>query len=291
MPSYIWMPATSLVALVATWRWWFRELLVPKTILRWLVATCYMVPVGVLFFIGIALDMGKVPSVGGIAAGCSFILGLWLITGLPMAVFRPLDAIESRKVRLAYAANHGLDFHEKMTAENLLPDIVGLFSRRLTNVLRIAPNAYIATTLRYLYDFSRDISICRGYDYLVMENLALSGTLIAVHEQKIHPSQLRDERIVNFQGHLFRITYATAIKSVTAKVGQSGGDNDRAAELLHWVLKGMDIHDRPHLKVLRRLYLSAGRITLEMDYLDRESKLDHWVGWTKKFLARNQNRF
>lgn len=99
MKSAIWMPAFGILILVATYRWWFRDLIVPKTLGRWLLATLYMVFVCALWFIGIALDMGKTPSVGGMAFIFAVLIGLWIFTGLPMAIFGALDFIDSHRVR------------------------------------------------------------------------------------------------------------------------------------------------------------------------------------------------
>ena len=146
------MPALGLLILVATYRWWFRDLMVPKTLGRWLLATLYMVFVGALWFIGIAFDMGKMPSVAGMAFIFAVLFGLWIFTGLPMAIFGALDSIDSHRIRRTYAYKHGLIYKEYRVEKNLIPKAAGLFRSRLTNVLRISENSYIATTLRYISD-------------------------------------------------------------------------------------------------------------------------------------------
>ncbi len=70
MKSATWMPVLGILFLVATYRWWFRDLIVPKNLGRWLLATLYMVFVGALWFTGIAIDMGKIPSVAGLVDFC-----------------------------------------------------------------------------------------------------------------------------------------------------------------------------------------------------------------------------
>ena len=115
------MPAFGILILVATYRWWFRDLIVPKTLGRWLLATLYMVFVGALWFIGIAFDIGKMPSVAGMAFIFAVLIGLWIFTGLPMAIFGALDFIDSHRIRRTYAYKHGFIYQENRVEKNLIP--------------------------------------------------------------------------------------------------------------------------------------------------------------------------
>ncbi len=284
MQNQVLMPAAGIAILVVTWKWWFRQLMVPKTMIRWLLATCYMLPLGVLFFIGIGLDLGKMPSVGGLAFIAAFLLVLWCLTGLPMAIFSPLKAIESHRVRQAYARDHGLVFQEKRISRNLLPKEAGLFSRYLTSVLQVAENAYIATSLRYISDLDMDTTLCRGYDYLVVEKLSFSDKVIAVHERARVVDDNGESKCMEFKGHFFRIIHL-ADSDPGRRTDEAAGLQDVSTDLLRSVLETVGGMPVVGLEALKRLYLANGRITLELDYLDRKSKLDSWVACAKR-LAR-----
>ncbi len=284
METYLWMPGIGLAALIATWRWWFLELMVPKTLGRWLLATCYLVPVGALFFLGIGVDLKKTPSPAGVAFIAAFLLGVWFLTGLPMAMFKPFGAIESRKVRRAYAKRHGLSFEERRIDTHLLPGVTGLFSRRLRNVLAVAGNAYIATTLRSVTDRDRETTLCRGFDFIAVQGLPLKGLGIVVHERREYPPE-KGEIQWRFKGEVFRMPLAEALGVMKTGGRSVRGGNQGPREVVDAVLETAAGGSMAILSLLKRLYLFNGRITLELEYLDTEQKLSQGVRCAKRLAA------
>jgi len=279
MENAIWMPAFGVLILVATYRWWFRDLIVPKTLGRWLLATLYMVFIGALWFIGIAVDMGKTPSMAGIGFIFAVLIGLWVFTGLPMAIFGAFDSMESHRIRQAYAHKHGLIYPENRVKKNVIPKTAGLFRSCLTNVLPISENSYIATTLRYISDM--DISFFRGSEFAAVEKVPVNGMVVAVHDRGQKPT-IRKQEILDFEGNVFRIVSAKNIQAVGRTLKTEVLLFSAARKMLQSILQTIaDLHPEI-LKPLKVIYLFDDRITLELDYLNTESKLDQWVKCVKR---------
>jgi len=282
MKSANWMPVLGILFLVVTYRWWFRDLIVPKNLGRWLLATLYMVFVGALWFTGIAIDMGKIPSVAGLALIFAVLIGLWLFTGLPMAIFGALDSIESHRIRQSYAHKHGLIYQENRVEKNLIPKAAGLFRSRLTNVLRISENSYIATTLRYISD--ADTSFFRGSEFIAVEKVPINGTVIALHDPAQKPDSSNPE-IVEFEGNVFRIVLAKNIQAAGRTIETEALLFTAARKTLQSILQTIADPSPGILKRLKVIYLFDGRIALELDYLITESKLDEWVKCVKRLAG------
>lgn len=282
MKSAIWMPAFGILILVATYRWWFRDLIVPKTLGRWLLATLYMVFVCALWFIGIALDMGKTPSVGGMAFIFAVLFGLWIFTGLPMAIFGAFNAIESHRIRRTYAYKHGFIYQENRVEKNLIPKAAGLFRSRLTNVLRISENSYIATTLRYIGD--ADISFFRGSEFVAVDKVPVNGTVVALYDRGQKPNSCNQE-VLEFEGKVFRIVFAKNIQEAGRNIETEALLFAAARKMIQSILKTIADPSPEILKRLKVIYLFDGRIALELDYLITESKLDEWVKCAKRLAG------
>lgn len=279
MKSAIWMPAMGILILIVTYRWWFRELIVPKTLGRWLLSTLYMVFVGALWFTGIAFDMGKIPNVGGLAFIFAVLFGLWLFTGLPMAIFGAFNSIESHKIRQSYALKHGLIYQENRVEKNLIPKAAGLFRSRLTNVLRISQNSYIATTLRYISDI--DTSFFRGSEFVAVEKVSINGTVVALHDPAQKPDSSNPE-VLEFAGRVFRILSAKNIQSVGRTIETEDLLFAAAGKILQSVLQTIADPSPEIFQQLKVIYLFDRRMALELDYLNTESKLDKWVKCVKR---------
>ncbi|OQY14268.1 MAG: hypothetical protein B6I30_01010 [Desulfobacteraceae bacterium 4572_187] len=282
MQNAIWMPALGLLILIATYRWWFRELIVPKTLGRWLFATLYMVLVGALWFTGIAFDMGKMPSVAGMALIFSVLIGLWIFTGLPMAIFGALNSIDSHRVRRTYAYKHGLIYQENRVEKNLIPKAAGLFRSRLTNVLRISEKSYIATTLRYISN--NDISFFRGTEFAAVEKVPVNGTVVAVHDPAQKPDSSKPE-VLEFEGNIFRIAYAKNLQAAGRTIETEALLFAAAQKILQSILKTIADPSPEILKRLKVIYLFDEGIVLELDYLTTENKLDEWVKCVKRLAG------
>jgi len=282
MESAIWMPGVGVLILVATYRWWFRDLIVPKTLGRWLLATFYMVFVGALWFIGIAIDMGKTPSVAGMGFIFAVLTGLWIFTGLSMAIFGAFDAMESHRIRQVYAQKHGLKYQEKRVEKNLIPKAAGLFRSSLTNVLPITENSYIATTLRYIGDV--DISFFRGSEFVAVENVPVNGTVVAVHDRGQKPDSCKEE-VLEFKGKVFRIVFAKNIQAAGRTLETKVLLFAAARKMVQSILKTIADPSPEILKRLKVIYLFDGRIALELDYLSTESNLDEWAKCVKRLVG------
>jgi hypothetical protein len=276
------MPALGILILIVTYRWWFRQLIVPKTLGRWLLATLYMVFVGALWFIGIAMDMGKIPSVAGLAFIFAVLMGLWLFTGLPMAIFGAFNSIESHRTRRTYADKHGLIYQESRVEKNLIPKAAGLFRSRLTNVLRISESSYIATTLRYISDV--DNSFFRGSEFVAMEKVQINGTVVALHDPVEKPDPSNPE-VLEFAGTVFRILSAKNIQAAGKKIESEDLLLTAAGKILQSVLQTIADPSPGIVKGLKVVYLFDGRMALELDYLNTESKLDQWAKCVKRLAG------
>ncbi|MCP4372243.1 MAG: hypothetical protein GY797_29605 [Deltaproteobacteria bacterium] len=281
MKSGVWMPAFGVLILVATYRWWFRDLIVPKTLGRWLLATLYMVFIGALWFIGIAVDMGKIPSVAGIGFIFAVLIGLWIFTGLPMAIFGAFDSMESHRIRKAYAHKHGLIYQKNRVKKKVIPKAAGLFRSCLTNVLSISENSYIATTLRYISDM--DTSFFRGSEFVAVEKVPVNGTVVAVHDRGQKPT-IRKQEILDFEGHVFRIVFAKNIQEAGRTLETEVLLFSAARKMLQSILQTIAEPHTDILKPLKVIYLFDDRITLELDYLNTESKLDQWVKCVRRLV-------
>lgn len=279
MKSGMWLPALGILLLVVTYRWWFRELIVPKTLGRWLLATLYMVLVGVLWFTGIAFDMGKIPNVAGLAFIFAVLFGLWLFTGLPMAIFGAFNSIESHRIRRSYALKHGLIYQENRVEKNLIPKVAGLFRSRLTNVLQISQRSYIATTLRYISDINT--SFFRGSEFVAVENVPVNGTVVGLHDPAQKPDSSNPE-VFEFEGTVFRIVFAKNIQAAGKKIETEDLLFTAAGKILQSVLQTIADPSPGIFKRLKVIYLFDGRMALELDYLNTESKLDEWVKCAKR---------
>ena len=279
MKSALWMPALRLLILIATYRWWFRDLMAPKTLRRWLLATLYMVFVGALWFIGIAFDMGKMPSVAGMAFIFAVLIGLWIFTGLPMAIFGALDSIDSHRVRRTYAYKHGLIYQENRVEKSLIPKAAGLLRSRLTNLLRISEKSYIATTLRYIsHD---DISFFRGTEFAAVEKVPVNGTVVAIHDRGQKPNSCKQD-VLELEGKVLRIVSAKNIQAAGRTIETEDLLFAAARKMVQSILETIADPSPEILKRLKVIYLFDEGIVLELDYLITESKLDEWVKCVKR---------
>ena len=283
MKNAILMPGLGLLILIATFRWWFRDLMAPKTLGRWILATLYMVFVGALWFIGIAFDMGKLPNVAGMAFIFAVLIGLWLFTGLPMAIFGTFDSIESHRVRRSYAQKHGLIYQENWDKNNLIPKTKRFFGNCMTNVLWISKNSYIATTLRY--KSHDDGTSFRGSEFISVGKFPVNGTMVAVHDPAQKPNSDEPE-VLEFEGTAFRIDSAKTIQAAGRTIGTKALWITAARKILQSVLQTIADPSPEILKRLKVIYFFDGRMELELDFLDTESKLDEWVKCVKRLSGR-----
>ncbi|MGB5985310.1 MAG: hypothetical protein WBG37_08390 [Desulfobacterales bacterium] len=283
MKSTILMPVLGLLTLIVTFRWWFRALMAPKTLGRWLLATLYLVFVGALWFLGIAFDMGKPPSVAGLAFIFAALIGLWLFTGLPMAIFGAFDSIDSHRVRRSYAQKHGLIYQENWVKKNLIPKTNRFFRNNMTNVLWISEDAYIATTLRYMSD-DEDSSFFRGSEFISVEKFPVNGTVVAVHDpaEKLNSSK---PEVLEFEGTVFRIDSAKNIQVAGRTIENEAHWIAAARKILQSVLQTIADPSPEILKRLVVIYFFDGRAELDLDLLDTESKLDEWVRCVKRLAG------
>ncbi|MDY6793085.1 MAG: hypothetical protein SWH54_17605 [Thermodesulfobacteriota bacterium] len=293
MKSAIWMPAFGILILMVTYRWWFRDLIVPKTLGRWLLATFYMVFIGALWFIGIAFDMGKMPSVAGMAFIFAVLFGLWIFTGLPMAIFGAFNSIESHRIRRSYAYKHGLIYQEYRVEKKLIPKAAGLFRSRLTNILRISENSYIATTLRYISD--ADTSFFRGSEFIAVEKIPVNGTVVALHDPAQKPTSSQPE-VLEFEDKIFRVVSAKNIQIADRIIEAKDPLFTAARKMVQSILQTIADPSPEILKQLKVIYLFDRGIVLELDYLTTESKLNEWVkcvkrlaGWSPPTLIVDEN--
>ena len=282
MKNAILMPGLGLLILIATFRWWFRDLMAPKTLGRCILASLYMVFVGALWFIGIAFDIGKPPHLAGMAFIFAVLIGLWLFTGLPMAIFGVFDSIESHRARRSYAQKHGLIYQENWDKNNLIPKTKRFFGSCMTNVLWISENAYIATTLRYMsHD---DSTFFRGSEFISVGKFPVNGTVVAVNDpaEKLNSSK---PEVLDFEGTAFRIDSAKNIQVAGRTIETEALWFAAARKILQSVLQTIADPSTEILKRLKVIYFFDGRMELELDFLDTESKLDEWVKCVKRLAG------
>jgi hypothetical protein len=196
-----------------------------------------------------------------------------------MAIFGALNSIESHRIRRTYAYKHGLIYQENRVEKNLIPKTAGLFRSRLTNVLRISENSYIATTLRYISD--ADISFFRGSEFVAVGKVPVNGTVIALHDPAQKPDSSQPE-ILEFECKVFRIVSAKNIQAEGRTIETKALLFAAARKMVQSILKTIADPSPEILKRLKVIYLFDGRIALELDYLITESKLDEWVKCVKR---------
>jgi hypothetical protein len=283
MKNAILVPGLGLLILIATFRWWFRDLMAPKTLGRWILATLYMVFVGALWFIGIAFDIGKPPSVAGMAVIFAVLIGLWIFTGLPMAIFGVFDSIESHRVRRSYAQKHGLIYQENWDKNNLIPKTNRFFGSGMTNVLWISENSYIATTLKYMSDDDNS-TFFRGSEFISVGKFPVNGTVVAVNDPAEKLNSNKPE-VLEFEGTAFRIDSAKNIQVAGRTIETETLWLAAARKILQSVLQKIVDPSPEILKRFDAIYFFDGRMELELDFLDTESKLDEWVKCVKRLAG------
>jgi hypothetical protein len=152
----------------------------------------------------------------------------------------------------------------------------------LTNVLRISESSYIATTLRYISDV--DNSFFRGSEFVAMEKVQINGTVVALHDPVEKPDPSNPE-VLEFAGTVFRILSAKNIQAAGKKIESEDLLLTAAGKILQSVLQTIADPSPGIVKGLKVVYLFDGRMALELDYLNTESKLDQWAKCVKRLAG------
>jgi hypothetical protein len=153
----------------------------------------------------------------------------------------------------------------------------------MTNVLWISDNSYIATTLRYMSD-DDDSSFFRGSEFISVGKFPVNGTVVAVNDpaQKLNSSK---PEVLEFEGTTFRIDSAKNIQAAGRTIETEALLFAAARKILQSVLQTIADPSPEILKRLVVIYFFEGRMELELDFLDTESKLDEWVKCVKRLAG------
>jgi len=171
---------------------------------------------------------------------------------------------------------------ENWDKNNLIPKTKRFFGSCMTNVLWISENAYIATTLRYMsYD---DSTFFRGSEFISVGKFPVNGTVEAVNDpaEKLNSSK---PEVLDFEGTAFRIDSAKNIQVAGRTIETEALWFAAARKILQSVLQTIADPSPEILKRFKVIYFFDGRMELELDFLDTESKLDEWVKCVKRLAG------
>lgn len=154
-------------------KWWLNDFFLPATIGRWLLASGYLLYPFLLYFIGLSLERGRLPSAQGIRTIIAILTGIWLLTGAPALLFGVPKSIRCRKTRQAFAQKRHLPLTMEMDYPDLFPRKISWFNPRLRNVLEVGPDTVIASVVR------RTKARTKGTDLLLFEKTAGYATFMA----------------------------------------------------------------------------------------------------------------
>ena len=154
----------------------------------------------------------------------------------------------------------------------------------MTNVLWISENSYIATTLKYREDSNDNGTFFRGSEFISVVNMPVKGRIVAVNDpsQKLNNSK---PEVLEFEDTAFRIDSAKNIQTADHKIETKALWVAAARKILQSVLQTIADPSPGILKRIEVIYFYDGRIELEIDYIDTESKLDEWVKCIKRLAG------
>jgi hypothetical protein len=152
---------------------WINDFFLPGSFGRWLLASGYLVYPFLLYFIGLSLEQGNLPSGQGLRTIVAILLGIWLLTGAPAIFFGVLKSIRCRETRQTFAGKRHLPLIAEMDYPDLFPNKLCWFNPRLRNVLEVAPDTFIASVVR------RTRTRTKGTDLLLLEKTARYPTFMA----------------------------------------------------------------------------------------------------------------
>lgn len=298
MESYlrVILPAAGVLVLIFTWRRWLTEWVVPTTLGKWLLASLWAVFPVVLFFLGFAIEQGKMFSIRGIGVILIVLIVVWGVTGLPMLFFGALNAVKSRKVRDEYARMHGLRYSNHLIIKNLMPkSISGYIGDLLTNVLYVGRNAYIAGALRHKGKQSGGL---RGSEVVLVEGVSARGPVVATQRKfrakddankEMNPGSLQsllNKSMIRVENVEFRVIVAERIREIGSSLMEGGEELPAAQEMVRSILSLIAKQGPDLLEESSTLCIFNGRIVLELKgFLNDRNKLGKWVACAKQMAG------
>jgi hypothetical protein len=177
---------SGLVLPILLRRRWLNDLLIPGNIGRWLLASGYLVFPVLLYFIGLSIEQGRLPSGRGLLTIAGILAGIWLLTGLPTIFLGVPKSIRSWKTRKTIARIHHMRFFPDLVIEDLFPKKLSWFNPRLANVLEIVPGTLIASALHKTVRRGT-----RGMDLILIEGTARYATFMAYNSGML-PDPIRE---------------------------------------------------------------------------------------------------
>jgi len=75
------------IILTVTKSRWLNDLVIPENLWRWFIASLWLVYPIAFFFVGLALEQGRMFTGKGVLTLFSILFVIWLVTGLHIAYF------------------------------------------------------------------------------------------------------------------------------------------------------------------------------------------------------------
>lgn len=273
-------------------RRWLNGFFLPGSVGSWLLASAYLVLPMLLYFIGLCLEQGKLPSEQGLRTIAAILLGIWLLTGAPALLFGVLKAIRCRRTRQTLAAKRHLPLVPEMAYPDLFPRKLSWLNPSLKNALEVAPGTFIASVVRAARTRTK------GTDLLLLEKTARYPTFMAVRSKtassRTRTGRMRPRRTEDLLADC-RITVNDHEFLIVADLGRSleepdltlPGSRDVAASVLHRLAEqGPEL-----LNQVEGVCLHGGHMLILLtDLLDSEEQLSRWVSAGTELKVRPRIR-
>jgi hypothetical protein len=288
--------SAGIAFLFLTRRIWLHSLLAPLTWGRWVLASGWAVLPLALFFVGFALEKGRMYSNHGLVVLLSVLIGLWILSGWPTLFLGVFQSIKCRIARQGYAQIGGYKYFLKSKGrigKSFIPPSTRAFiSHRFSNLLEINPGLYIAGAVR-----SKRLKGLRGSDYVVVEGLPGHHSISAIRTTAgrdrgagmgMNPGTSKGIGAVLDQTRVWigEISYvvitAQKMKDFRRTSSEQSAELAEAKEMVQSFLSLVLQQGPERLNQVETLYIHQGRIILELGgFLVAEDQLEAWVACAK----------
>lgn len=276
---------------------WLNDFFLPGSIGRWLLASGYLVYPFLLYFIGLSLEQGKVPSGQGLRTIVAILLGIWLLTGAPSIFFGVLKSIRCRKTRQTFAGKRHLPLIAEMVYPGLFPTKLSWFNPSLRNVLEVAPDTFIASVVR------RTRTRAKGTDLLLFDQTARYPTFMAFRSRtrpvRTGPGPgkrggagdpLAAARIVVYDSDFLTIA-SERLADVTSPLEELDPALPASREVVESVLRRLAEQGTDLFAQVEGVCLHDGHMLILLaGLLDREQHLSRWVSICTALKSRSRSR-
>ena len=274
-----------------------NDFFLPGTFGRWLLASGYLLYPFPLYFIGLSLEQGKLPSGQGLRTIVAILTGIWLLTGAPAVFFGVLKSIRCRKTRQAFAQKRHLPLTPEMAHSDLFPNKLSWFNPRLRNVLEIAPDTFIASVVR------RTRTRTKGMDLLLFEKTARYATLMAFRS-KVPPARTGEglvrrhraedplaESRLTVNNHAFLILASERLADIGSPLEESDRAIPASKDVVETVLHRLADHGADLFGQVEGVCLHDGHMLILLTGLiDSEEQLSRWISVCTAIKSRPRIR-